>query len=269
MNLFDVIRGDGPIILGQPHGGTWLPDDVLLRLNDNGRRLADTDWHIARLYDGLIEDVTVVRSHVHRYGIDANRDPARHSLYPGQNTTDLCPLTDFDGNGIWREGQTPRDDEIMQRCLAWHRPYHTALAAEIVRLKALHGVVLVFDCHSIRSRIPYLFEGELPALSIGTDNGNTCSPALQSVVCDITKNADYRSVVNGRFRGGWTTRQYGQPHTGVHAIQLEIAQSCYLESEAAPWAYDISKAALLRPVLKHMLTALQIAAKDLACALHC
>ncbi len=255
MTPFTVNRGDGPVILGQPHGGTWLPDDILARLNDTGRELADTDWHIARLYEGLLPGVTIVRSNVHRYAIDANRDPARHSLYPGQNTTDLCPGTDFDGRPIWREGQAPSEDEIGARRDAWHVPYHAALSEEIHRVKARNGAVVLYDCHSIRSMIPFLFEGLLPVFSIGTNDGETCAPVVEEAArtrCAASPGHDL--VVNGRFKGGWTTRHYGRPQENVHAIQMELAQRAYLTEEAAPWSYDPARSEGVRQTLGAILT---------------
>lgn len=267
MNVFEVTHGDGPVILGQPHGGTWLPDDLTARLNANGRTLADTDWHITRLYDGLLPSATVVRSNVHRYAIDANRDPAGVSLYPGQNTTALCPVTDFDGNPIWEPGQEPGSDEILARRAAFHAPYHAALAAEIARVKARHGVAILYDCHSIRSRIPFLFEGLLPVFSIGTDDGRTCAAAIQCATADPCMRAEgMTSVVNGRFKGGWTTRHYGRPETGVHAIQMELAQRAYLAAEAAPWAYDPARAEATRAVLRTILQNLDRLARSGALA---
>jgi formiminoglutamase len=263
MNVFDVSRGDGPVILGQPHGGTWLPDALMARLNDNGRMLADTDWHITRLYEGLLSGATVVRSNVHRYAIDANRDPAGVSLYPGQNTTGLCPVTDFDGAAIWAEGQEPSQDEILARRDAYHAPYHAALAEEIARVKARHGVAILYDCHSIRSQIPFLFEGLLPIFSIGTNNGETCSTGVQCSTADQCRQAQgMTTVINGRFKGGWTTRHYGQPDTGVHAIQMELAQRAYLATEAMPFAYSPAAADPTRAVLRSVLSNLDTLARS-------
>ena len=253
MNPFELIVGDGPIILAQPHGGTYVPSEILAKLNATGQALADADWHIMRLYDGLCKNATIIKANFHRYMIDANRDPADISLYPGQNSTSLCPVTDFDGARIYKSEMEPDADEILNRKQTWHAPYHHALKSEINRIKALHGVVIVFDCHSIRSRIPFLFEGTLPDLNIGTDGGSTCSLELQSIAQKIAMSSSYSTVLNGRFRGGWTTRHYGQPQNGVHAIQMEIAQQAYLEHEHAPWNYDAAKSAKLRIVLTQIL----------------
>lgn len=256
MSFLDITRGDGPLVLGLPHTGTDLPDDVAGALNETGGALADTDWHIHRLYDGLAEDVTTVRTTIHRYAIDVNRDPSGASLYPGQNTTGLCPLTDFDGIPIYKEGCEPGAAEVERRRLAFHAPYHAALSAELDRVRVRHGFAILYDCHSIRSEIPFLFDGRLPDFNIGTDGGKTCATGIETAVADICARAGgYTTVRNGRFRGGWTTRQYGRPAEGLHAIQMELAQSTYMTGHA-PWAYDPRRADRLRGHLKTILDTL-------------
>lgn len=258
----EVVAGDGPVILGLPHGGTWLPDAVHDRLDDNGRLLADTDWHIARLYEGLLSGATLVRATFHRYLIDANRDPADISLYPGQNTTSLCPVTDFDGLAIWRAGQEPSAEEILSRRGLYHAPYHAALADAAQRAVARHGAAIVYDCHSIRSVIPFLFSGTLPVFNIGTNEGRTCAPAVTEALLVPCERSGFPMVLNGRFKGGWTTRHYGQPAHGLHAIQMEIAQSVYLTAESAPWNFDPARAGRLRDVLGPILSALDHLARS-------
>jgi N-formylglutamate deformylase len=263
MTPVSVIQGSSPIVLGIPHTGTFVPDDIAAKLNDNGRLLADTDWHIDRLYDGLLAGATTVTANFHRYVIDANRDPQGESLYPGQNTTTLVPLTDFDGHDIW--DVPPTSSDINARRQTFHAPYHAALEAELNRVRDLHGVAILYDCHSIRSNIPFLFEGTLPDLNIGTNSGATCAPQIEAVVHNLVGAAeDYSSVLNGRFKGGWTTRQYGRPTEGWHAVQMEIAQSAYLSAETDPWVYDNTRAARLRPLLADILNRLADTAKGLA-----
>ena len=264
MSAYEVRQGSSPVILGLPHTGTDVPDDIWARLNDNGQILADTDWHIHRLYDGLLDNITTVRATFHRYCIDANRDPAGVSLYPGQNTTTLIPETDFDGAAIWKDGEAPKEADVADRVARFHKPYHDALAAEIERVKAIHGVAILYDCHSIRSHIPFLFGGKLPDFNVGTDLGKTCDPRIEAAVVKVTANAaGYTSILNGRFKGGWTTRHYGQPETGVHAIQMELAQSTHLATETLPFAYGEAKAELLRIHLKAILQQLEQVAATL------
>ena len=255
MNPVEILRGDSPIVLGLPHTGTHVPPGIFQRLNETGKTLRDTDWHIHTLYDGLLEGTTRVRATFHRYVIDANRDPDGASLYPGQNTTGLVPQTDFDGAPIW--SQPPTDDEIGARRVEFHTPYHSALEKELQRVREKHGVAILYDCHSIRSHIPFLFEGTLPDFNIGTNDGQTCAHEVQDAVSHVCQQAqEYSSVLNGRFKGGWTTRHYGRPEDNLHAIQMELAQSTHLKNESLPFDYDPAKAEQLREHLQTILKSL-------------
>ena len=255
MTPVDVVRGDGPIVLGLPHTGTYVPEKISDSLTARGAELADTDWHIHRLYDGLLAGATTVRATFHRYVIDANRAPSNESLYPGQNTTGLVPLTDFDGVDLWEE--LPSDDDVQCRLSTFHAPYHAALKAELERVRRRHGIAVLYDCHSIRSEIPYLFEGVLPDFNIGTNLGTTCAVDFERAAEEVCTAADgYSCVMNGRFKGGWTTRHYGQPDVGVHAIQMELAQSTYLKAESAPWTYSNAKSERVRSHLAAVLASL-------------
>ena len=262
MNPVTVIAGDGPIVLAQPHSDTFVPQDIAANLTARGRKLADTDWHIPQLYDGLVPDATIVRAEFNRYVIDANRPPDGATLYPGQNTTGLVPMVDFENHPLWLE--EPSDSEIARRREAFHRPYHAALQAELNRVRGLHGFAVLYDCHSIQSCLPFLFDGWLPDLNIGTDNGATCHPAIEAAVANACADGPYSHVVNGRFRGGWTTRHYGRPDCKIHAIQMEIAQSTYLEAEEPPFAYSPDKAASLRDTLAAVFGGIQSTFGDLA-----
>ena len=252
----EITVGDSPLLLAQPHGGTWIPDDILARLNADGDARADTDWHISQLYADLLPGASIVSTPIHRYVIDANRGADDASLYPGQNTTGLCPTTTFDGKPIYHDGQEPCSDEIARRQRDYHQPYHDALQQQLDRIHQKHGYVILYDCHSIRSRVPYLFDGKLPDFNIGTNSGASCDPAIEQLVQRHCAAADgYSSVLNGRFKGGWTTRHYGRPQQGYHAIQMELAQCNYM-LEQAPWSYDNVGAARLRAILAAILTEL-------------
>ena len=241
--------GNGPVLLAQPHGGIEIPASIESRLNPLGTARADTDWHITRLYEGLLADATVVSTPIHRYVIDANRDPTDASLYPGQNTTGLCPTTTFDGKAIYRDGQEPSADEIAARQRDYHQPYHDVLREQLERIQQRHGYAILYDCHSIRSLVPYLFDGQLPDFNIGSNSGNSCDARIEAVVQKrCAEAAGYSSVVNGRFKGGWTTRHYGRPAEGWHAIQMELAQCNYMQ-EQPPWQYDDVSAGKLRVIL--------------------
>ncbi|MGB2154382.1 MAG: N-formylglutamate deformylase [Porticoccaceae bacterium] len=252
MNPVDLVQGSGPVILGQPHSGTYVPDDIFNDLNEVGRQLLDTDWHIPELYQGLLDNATLVKANFNRYVIDPNRDPQGASLYPGQNSTTLVPLCTFDGEPIWIK--TPSRESIQHRLETYHQKYHQILSAEIARVKSIHGVAIVYDCHSIRSEIPYLFDDRLPDLNIGDNSGKSCGASITLGIQNILQRVSSHShVINGRFRGGWTTRHYGQPQHGVHAIQMELAQRTYLQTESPPFDYDSHKASSLRPLLSDIL----------------
>ncbi len=249
----DIKPGDSPLLLAQPHGGTEIPDSILARLNHHGHARADTDWHISRLYADLLADTTIVSTPIHRYVIDVNRNSSDQSLYPGQNTTSLCPTTTFDGEEIYLDGQAPSTDEIDQRQQLYHQPYHDALREQLERIHRIHGYAILYDCHSIRSLVPFLFEGKLPDFNIGTNSGGSCARDIESAVYTVcTGAAGYRTVSNRRFKEGWTTRHYGKPERGYHAIQMELAQCNYM-LEQAPWDYDGSKADKLRVILADIL----------------
>ena len=241
-------------MLAQPHGGVEIPESILRRLNSEGQARADTDWHISQLYAGLSDNATVVSTPLHRYVIDANRDPADESLYPGQNTTSLCPVTTFDGDDIYLDGQAPSADEIRERQLLYHQPYHDALREQLERIHQKHGYAILYDCHSIRSLVPYLFDGKLPDFNIGTNSGGSLHRVYRvggSRGLHRRHGIPY-TVSNGRFKGGWTTRHYGNPRAGFHAIQMELAQCNYM-LEQDPWTYDRVKAEKLRAILGNIL----------------
>lgn len=259
MSWLEVTRGDAPLVIAMPHTGTDIPPEVAGSFTSQWHATRDADWRIDRLYAFAGElDVTVVRTAISRSVIDVNRDPSGASLYPGMATTELCPTTDFDGAPLYA-GAAPGEDEIVLRRQRWFDPYHAALAAELARLKARHGRVVLYDAHSIRSRIPRLFEGELPQFNIGANRGTTCDPALTAAVAHVCAASGHSHVVDGRFRGGWTTRHYGDPKNGVHAIQMELAMRGYLDEPAAPgpenWPprYDPARAAPLIAILREVI----------------
>lgn len=214
-----------------------------------------------KLYDFAASlGATVVRTAISRTVIDVNRDPSGASLYPGQATTELCPTATFDGEPLYRTGAEPDAISIAARRDKHYTPYHTALAAEITRLRQRHSNIVLYDCHSIRSRIPRLFEGELPNFNLGTNSGASCAPTLAAAVEAICDSTPFTRITDGRFKGGYITRHHGQPRDGVHAIQMELACRGYMSEPQAsvspdnwPTLYDDSVAAPLRAVLRRIL----------------
>lgn len=254
-----VHRGTAPLIVSLPHTGTIIPAELEPAFVSRALALRDTDWWIDQLYDfaaGL--GATVIRTGISRSVIDVNRDPSGASLYPGQNTTGLCPTTSFDGRPLYRPGQEPNAAEIDRRRETYFAPYHAALKAEIVRLRTAHPHIVLYDCHSIRSRVPRLFEGELPNFNIGTNGGPTADAAVATLVEQLCDVPGFSRVTNGRFRGGWITRDNGDPAHGVHAIQMELACRGYMDEteDDLPAPYSETKAAPMRAILQPTLAAL-------------
>ncbi|MBY4897246.1 N-formylglutamate deformylase [Cupriavidus sp. AU9028] len=253
---FVLHRGTRPLLVSMPHLGTHLPACVAQRLTDEARTVPDTDWHMDLLYDFARElGASILMATHSRYVVDLNRPPDNANLYPGQDTTGLCPVDTFDKTPLYADGPGPDETEIFARRDAVWRPYHDALASELARLRDAHGTVGLWDAHSIRSQLPRFFEGKLPDFNLGTANGASCDEALAQRVLAIAEEAQgYTAVLNGRFKGGYITRQYGAPQQGIHAIQLELAQCTYM-SEQFPFDYDTVLAARLQPTLRAMLEA--------------
>ncbi|PJJ96014.1 N-formylglutamate deformylase [Lysobacteraceae bacterium NML03-0222] len=253
--VFELHQGHLPLLISVPHHGTDLPQDIATRLQPWVQRVPDTDWHIARLYDFAQEmGASIIVPRYSRYVIDLNRGEDDVSLYPGQNTTGLCPMVGFNGEPLYLPGQAPDEAEVRQRVDTYWRPYHQALQAELARIQAEHGRALLWEGHSIKGELPFLFEGRLPDLNLGTASGQSCHAATQArIEAVLAAQTGYDWVANGRFKGGHITRHYGQPQTGIEAVQLEISQRCYMDETSFAW--DADKAAALQPLLEKMLVA--------------
>jgi N-formylglutamate deformylase len=252
-----VHHGQLPFVVSFPHTGTEIPADIEEQLTSPWLARKDADWWVDVLYDfAHAMGATTLRTALSRTVIDVNRDPSGASLYPGMNTTGLCPTETFDGEPLYKAGREPRMTEIERRRSAYFDPYHAALREQIGRLHAAHGVVVLWDAHSIRSRVPRLFAGELPQFNIGTHGGASCATDLVAAIEKCCDGSGMARVTNGRFRGGWITRHYGAPDKGVHAVQMELAMRGYLHEPAKPdernWPAELddAHAARLRVALR-------------------
>ena len=255
---FSLQRGTAPLLVSMPHIGTEIPAELVDAYQPRALAVEDTDWHLAQLYDFLPElGASILMPRFSRYVIDLNRPPDDAPMYPGASNTELCPTLFFTGDALYRAGCEPgASDRAVRRTTFW-QPYHTALAQELARIKATHGYALLWDAHSIRSQIPWLFEGRLPDLNIGTASGASADASIaNALVAAVTESANGSSrpscVLNGRFKGGYITRHYGAPQRHIHALQLEMCQALYMQEES-PFAYDKPKAAQIQPVLRSMM----------------
>lgn len=248
---FDFRAGASALVIAAPHVGTFIPPDIAARMNETGRAVRETDFHVHRLYDFARDlDATTLFATHSRYVVDLNRDPEGQNLYPGRFETGLCPLSDFDRNPIYPAGHEPCAAEIVDRRDTYWAPYHAQLRLTLDTLAEKHDHVLLIDAHSIRPEIPSLFDGRLPDLNFGTNDGTTMAPrfitALDDWRADVTA---FSHVRDGRFKGGYTTRHYGRPVDNLHALQIEIVQDTYLDTDN-PHLYDPAKAAPLSNVLQ-------------------
>lgn len=260
-NWLEIREGQAPLILSLPHTGTMIPDEYAPQLVSPWLSRKDADWWIDTLYNfASALDATIIRTTVSRTVIDVNRDPGGTSLYPGMATTELCPTTTFDGEPLYSSGG-PDQAEIDRRRARYFDPYHAAIESQIRRLRDSHQNIVLYDCHSIRSIIPRLFEGELPHLNLGTNSGAACAPELQAHIEAIGRASPFSLVANGRFKGGYITRHHGKPDKGVHGIQMELACRAYIDEPLGPvnetnWPtpFNDSYAAPIRATLHDILT---------------
>jgi len=250
MELWKVQRGATPLIIDIPHAGTFVPEKIARRLTFAASSLPDTDWHVDQLYAfAAALGATLLAATHSRYVVDLNRDPSGESLYPGADTTELCSTRTFANDPIYRAGQEPDAGEVAERIRHYFVPYHAMLAAEIERTRLRHGYAIVLDAHSIASIVPRFFAGRLPDLSLGTADGASTVKNLEASAIDIiSKATGFTWVANGRFKGGYVTRHYGRPDARIYALQLEIAQACYMD-ESRPHPWSASRAAALMEVL--------------------
>ncbi|SET21877.1 N-formylglutamate deformylase [Thalassotalea agarivorans] len=245
---YQLIQGTLPLLISMPHNGEALPQDVSTQMTDTGKQVKDTDWAMDILYDfAQAMGISVLKPRYNRYLIDLNRSPEDENLYPGQDSTELCPTTSFDKAPLYLAGKEPNSTEIKRRIDAYWHPYHQAIIDELARIKAIHGMAFLYDAHSIASQVPRFFEGTLPDFNFGTADGKSCPETLVNRLLDLDFTP-YSAVANGRFKGGYITRQYAQPSEHIFTLQLELSQATYMHEELARLSQD--KLAQVQPYLK-------------------
>lgn len=261
---FTLHRGVAPLLVSMPHIGTEIPPELQGALEPRALAVEDTDWHLDRLYDFLPElGASVIMPRYSRYVIDLNRPPDDAPMYPGASNTELCTTRFFSGDALYRPGREPTPEERDGRRERYWLPYHAALAAELQRIKARHGYALLWDAHSIRSQLPWLFQGTLAGLNLGTADGAAADVAVAAAVVGVCAgNKQVSHVLNGRFKGGYITRHYGAPQARVQAVQLEMCRYLYMREDGL-FEYDAATAKSIQPLLKAMLTAALVACRTL------
>jgi N-formylglutamate deformylase len=251
--VFTLKRGSAPLLISIPHAGTQIPADIAASMTPIAREVDDTDWHLERLYAFAVEmGASILVPTNSRYVIDLNRPPDGANLYPGRDTTGLCPVDTFNSEPLYPTGGAPSEAQIAHRRENYWRPYHDALTDELARLKAVHGKALLWEAHSIRSHVPRFFDGKLTDFNFGTAGGESAAAGLaETLEAMVVKQGAYTAVANGRFKGGYITRHYGAPQDGIHAVQLELSQVTYME-ETRPYAYDEARVARVIPLMRDL-----------------
>lgn len=254
LKTFDLIEGSTPVLISLPHTGTQIPESEKFRYSARALDVEDTDWHLTTLYYfARALGASMIAPVYSRYLIDLNRPPENTPMYAGSNNTELCPTHFFTGDAIYQNGKEPAADEIEQRVNTYWRPYHSAIRTELERLRQKHGHAILFDAHSIKSVLPWLFEGQLPDLNLGTANGKSCASSLRTVLSEtLTSQNAFTNVVDGRFKGGHITRHFGKPEEAIHAVQLEMTWRCYME-EKPPYQIDMVRSQNITPVLRKLI----------------
>ena len=251
-DVYSYREGESPLLVSVPHDGRLVPDGQRERMTAKSLSLPDTDWHVARLYDFATDlGASLIVANYSRYVVDLNRPSDNAALYDGQHATGLCPRYSFSGQPLYVDDRPVASEDVEGRIATYWRPYHDKLAASLAELKARHGYALLWDAHSIASRVPRLFDGELPVLNIGTWDERSCGTCVSAALLDVAESSPYTAVLNGRFKGGYITRHYGSPENDVHAVQLEIAQRAYMNEESG--AYSPVEARRLQDTLRALL----------------
>jgi len=249
--VYTLHQGNTPLLVSLPHVGTLIPPDQQIRYQRRALQVEDTDWHLDALYDFVKDQgASLIVPRYSRYLIDLNRPSENTPMYAGANNTELCPTRFFTGEPLYLDGQAPDEAEIARRIGTYWQPYRRALDLELARIQQTHGHAVLFDGHSIKSELPWLFEGALPDLNLGTVNGSSAAPALRDALTRVLESQrHFTHVVDGRFKGGHITRHYGRPDAGRHAVQLEMCWKCYMP-EQPPFAIEPARAERITPVLR-------------------
>lgn len=257
---FSFRAGKLPVLVSFPHSSTNIPENLQPNYSEAGAQTPDTDWDLPKLYqiessENPFADVSLIHANFSRFVIDANRPTDGTNLYPGKPTPELCPTTCFDGSPVYRSGQEPDQKEIAERIEKFWQPYHDKIRQELQRMKSEFGVAVLFDAHSILSKVPRLFDGVLPNFNMGTAAGQAASSSLEQEIKEVLVGEEkYSSVFNGRFIGGFITRNFGDPDKNIHAVQLELTQSSYMNETTGEFSAE--KANRVRPVIFKMIQAI-------------
>jgi N-formylglutamate deformylase len=254
-NPFFIIEPKGkkvPIILSSPHSGIEFPDE--LKTHFRAELMAqpdDTDWFIHELYNFAPDlGITVIHARFSRWVIDLNRDPHSKPLYTdGRIITELVPKTDFLGTEIYVDKKfIPDDAEIARRLENYYKPYHQKIESLLRERINEFGQVLLWEAHSIRRFVPTIQSEPFPDLILGDNDEKSASKDIIEIALSNLKAGKYSVNHNSPFKGGHITRYFGKPQNNIHALQLEMAKTNYMDNDEL--TFNESRADNVRNVLR-------------------
>ncbi|MGJ5640502.1 N-formylglutamate amidohydrolase [Formosa sp. S-31] len=245
MDIFNITEPTNqkvPIIISSPHSGTFFPSDITPAFrSETINNPDDTDWFIDKLYDFAPElGITLITANYNRWVIDLNRNPESKPLYnDGRVITGLVPTTNFNGENLYIN-ETPSQEEIERRIQTYYKPYHNTIERLLQDTKNTFGKALLFDAHSIRKMVPGIQDTAFPDLILGDNDGTSASEEIINTTYKALQAAGRDLTHNHPFKGGHITRSFGNPENNIHALQLEMAKTNYMDDSETQ--YDETRA---------------------------
>jgi len=257
MDVYHIIEPKGariPILVSVPHSGTFFPEDVLEKMNPEKARFPeDTDWFVNRLYSFCSEmGITMIVANYNRWVVDLNRNPQNAPLYKdGRVITNVVSVTDFNGETIYKEEYQPNDKEIQKRLERYFYPYHEKVEEILLNFRNEFGTALLFDVHSIKKNVPGIQNDDFPQFILGDNDEKSAHRELIQIAIEKLSNKGFDFSHNHPFKGGFITRSFGNPQENIHALQLEMIKTNYMDDSEEH--YDEVRAGKVQEVLKETL----------------
>ncbi|MBT7609614.1 MAG: N-formylglutamate deformylase [Bacteriovoracaceae bacterium] len=242
-----------PLLVSVPHSGVYFPEEIIPAFNPKYiKHPEDTDWFVDQLYDFCTEmGIVMIRAPYSRYVIDLNRDIENEKLYSDKRSqTSLVPLKSFKQESLYNQNMEPDQSEINRRIDLYYKPYYKQVDSLLLELKNQFTHALLFDCHSIGRNVPSIQKEDFPDLILGNNDKTSAHESIISIAMAVLNASDYSVKHNEPFKGGQITRNFGQPSKGIHALQLEMSQDVYMNTEKNEYSYKIKP--MIRPVLKEL-----------------
>ncbi|ABA06197.1 N-formylglutamate amidohydrolase [Nitrobacter winogradskyi Nb-255] len=242
--IAEPVTWRSPIIFNSPHSGSIYPEQFLSasRIDLAGLRRSE-DSFMDELIGGLTDaGFPVVRVNFPRSYVDVNREPYELDprMFTGRlpsfaNTRSMrvagglgtIPRVVGDGEEIYRERLSVED--ALGRIEQLYKPYHRALRRLIYKAHQTFGTVILVDCHSMPSTGIAPEEPRRSDIVIGDRYETSCAPQIPNIIDDLLRSLGYSVTRNKPYAGGFITEHYGNPASGLHAVQLELNRAVYMD----------------------------------------